>query len=129
MDQSEESTGKSPEPQAPEGATLERHEHLRGGHGYLVIDGRETPESGFHATDLGICPSCDTEADGWEPPVGNQRYDELIMRMKQEDTTLDTDAKAHAKHLVGTGGYIHECGACGTTFFIPSTAAKVKTRD
>jgi len=126
MDQPEESTEKLPEPEAPEGATLERYKHPRGGHGYLVIDGRETTESGFHATAPGVCPSCDTKADGWEPPVGNQRFEELITRMKQEDVSLDTDAKAHKQHLIRTGGYIHECSKCGTTFFISSTAAKVK---
>jgi len=117
---SEKSAEETPASQAPEGATLEKH-----GKGYLVLGGGVSANAmGFRQVAPGICPKCETAASEWVPPTGDFRYMNRIQALK-EVHSLATDLEAHNLHLKQQGGFICEC-TCGTSFWVPSTAAKVK---
>lgn len=91
---------------------LESKTSTQRGDGSLTIAPITPPRS----VGPGRCPTCSRIADEWQPPRNNAAYNERIATLRE---VFDIDATtAERKFLIDTGGYIHACAGCGTTFFV-----------
>ena len=103
-----------------------RYDHPRGGHGFLSVrDELVYPPGSIRPVPAGRCPRCETPAGEWEPPVHDARYMNRIATIR-ETQGARSDAEAHTRYLVETGGFIHTCEQCRTSFFVPAYAARIK---
>lgn len=104
---------------------LQKHEAGNGNIGYVDISHEVTRANKINPdTPNGYCPSCGSEASGWEPPIEDQRYLDRI-KQEREAHNLDSDESAH-KLFLRNNGYIQECDSCGTTFFVDGRKAHIK---
>lgn len=76
-------------------------------------------------TPEGICPSCQTPSQGYVPPIGDTRFNDMIQGMK-EAFSIDSDEQVLLKFLSKEGGYIETCQNCSVTYWIPFSKVHIK---
>lgn len=109
------------------GTKVTRHTTTEDRVGYLVeTNKREYTNSKIKPdTREAYCPSCQTEAQGFIPPIEDQKYLDR-MKIEKDLNNLETDEQAHLSYLKASGGYIETCHECGTSYFVSSRLAHLK---